>query len=254
MENIVEGAARKINGREDILIIGSEDHAPIKRLEMEVRWHKSKLIEEYAGMKLFMANKNTHRLEYRMKGAIVWLEGNGIIAMIIAAQGAKAYVEQLYPPPTEDSRFQVTLAQYGFYLEQFGGQSIVHDKKYQYDRKKGIDTETGEVIPLVDRAGNIKMNVEGPDVVKLEDTKIPEEIKNWLNSEQWATREIGARSQNISSYDHLDMVAVLYIYVKNPCSLKQVLKEGKGKGGKGNKPLMSVPIGNAMKSQCGRYV
>lgn len=250
MANIVEADAREVKGWEDILVIGSEDHAPIKRLKMEERWHKTKVIKEYAGMKLFMANKNLHKLEYRMNGAIVWLEGNGIIAMIIAAQGAKAYVEQLYPAPKKQkSRFQVTLAQYGFYLEQFGGQSIVHGK-YQYRGKKGIDAETDEVIPLVDRAGHIKMNVEGPDIVKLGYQDIPKETKNWLNSDQWTTSNIDVSAENNSSCNkELRMVGVLYIYAKNPCDLKQVIK-----GGRGNKALMSVPIGNAVRSLCGRYV
>jgi hypothetical protein len=248
MEDIVEGAARKVNGWEDILIIGSEDHAPIKKLKMKERWHKTKVIEEYAGMKLFMANKNLHKLDYRMKGALVWLEGTAIIAMIIAAQGTKAYVEQIYPPPPMGkSRLQVTLAQYGFYLEQFGGQSVVHGK-YEI-RNKDIDAETGEVNPLLDKQGHIKMNVKGPDIVKLEDQTIPEEVMNWLYLDKWATREIGGVGKNKTSYDQeLNTVGVLYIYAKNPRVLKQVIKGADGK------PLIGVPIGNAMKSHCGRYV
>jgi hypothetical protein len=248
MENIVEEGTRKVKGWEDILVIGREEHAPIEKLKMEKRWHKTILIEEYEGMKIFMANKNLQKLDYRMKGAIVWLEGTAIIAMIIAAQGAKAYVEQLYPPPPMGkSRLQVTLAQYGFYLQQFGGQSIVHGK-YKI-RNKDIDAETGEVNPLLDKQGHIKMNMKGPDIVELEDQKIPEEIMNWLYLDKWATREIGEVDKNKTSYDQeLDTVGVLYIYAKNPRVLKQVIKGANGK------PLIGVPIGNAMKSHCGRYV
>jgi hypothetical protein len=142
----------------------------------------------------------------------------------------------------------VTLAQHGFYLEQFCGQSIVQGK-YKY-KEKAIDQKTGEVIPLVDREGQIKMNVKGPDIVKLEDQDIPEEIKTWLYSDRWATRKIGPGGKDTSSSDQeLDTIGVLYVYAKNPHDFKQVIK-----GGKGNKPLMSVPIGNAVESHCGRYV
>jgi hypothetical protein len=156
---------RPTKGSEKLLVI-YRDQTPCE-IETVTRWKPHTLLEHFQEAMVFVRNKNLHRFERGLKGAIMWVPHLKKIVVVVRACGAKGIVQQIYPSEEGDKeplRFEMSMLLDGFFLQQIHGTALV--TKYYSDKalEPNLPNLASTVIPLTDNNGFVKMNVEGPDI------------------------------------------------------------------------------------------
>jgi hypothetical protein len=244
----IEMSARNLKGQDTIVVINPKESAP-KEIQMTERWTVAQMQKEFHGMQVFARNKNLHKMPPRNKGGIVWLPKFKVIAVVLESMGPYGFVKQLYPPQKKGEKpkyLEIDMRQDGVYLEQLYGLPIVEE----YNRKlrhKAVDRNTGFVVPLVDDAGNLKMNVEGSDIAYMgQDKQVPEHImKDWPKKDPWTVFEEDSCRDPPDKKLYQNGVPVVYIYHRNRRKYKEcmVYHTYNSKNEKVMKQLISVPLG-----------
>ena len=148
----------------------------------------------YGEVNVYLWNKNLQSLPRRVRGGIVWIEGLGVIAVVIDHRyGVKAYVMVLHPAKCKGEKLVVDMRMKGCFLDIVAGRPpLPLDQSF---RAREIDVASGHVCKRTDDYGFIKMNIKGPDILKVDDTYIPEDVKELLKENPLAWLETSTLQQ-----------------------------------------------------------
>jgi ribosomal protein L25 (general stress protein Ctc) len=233
----------------DIMIVVKGD----EQIPVEVLLKKKQTEAELKTMHgndaiVYLGNKNLQSLPRRLKGAIIWLKSNSIVAAVVEASDSKAYVKILHPKKDYGKTMLVeNLRQEGCFLQVIYGDCPM-SVDYEF-RRRQYHASTGELITLVDSNGCIKMNVFGPDIATFDEAcKVPAEDRVQLRTNTLAvlnTEKLAKRS-----YMELQAMPVVYVFRKVPSNYCFVQRYWhKGTMISQWMPVFMVPIGEPYTDQ-----
>jgi hypothetical protein len=232
---------RTVKGKEQYVVAGGQRNT-IMVYDVEGRQTPQDLEVQFQNLqnrRIFLRNKNLKSCPSSLKGNVVYLPHEQVIAVVIEAKFGRAYVEKVFPPSKETCRFTTTTFQEGYLLQQVVGQPFLPFNCTLV--KRDID-DLGNVKALLDTAGNIKSNILGPDVLTLDKTiAIPEAIRRNLDKNPWVTWQQPLKIQkHITSKE----VPVIYVYAKDPSLYTKVLTYLDGEDHK--KGVVGVPLNTSI--------
>jgi hypothetical protein len=123
----------------------------------------------------------------------------------------------------------------GYYVEQIAGVPPLPFSKF---RPKSLNTETGAVVPMTDRYGNVVMGISGPDIVNVPPDFLPtHDVREWLRSDPWVEFHSSANKASKQKAGS-NKVQVVYVH------MNEVAKKWKKIVPVEERGLISVPVGN----------
>jgi hypothetical protein len=219
---------RSVKGKEQYIVLGGKA-GTVHVYDIEGRKTPKDIQIQFSGMRklraIFIRNKDLQRIPYLFKGSMIFLPQEKIIAMIVEARYGKAWVHQVYPPGNQ--KLLVCLLQDGWFLQQVSGKPFgIFDSKAKHRTVHRTLDPDGNVMPLLDSRGYIKLNTEGPDVMEI-DADVPvwagkcleDEERQWV---QWAPTT--PTSTSIAAKFPNEKVPVLYVYPADRQSLRACRK------------------------------
>jgi hypothetical protein len=231
----LEDRPRTVKGKEQYVVAGGQ-HDTLMVFDVEGRQTPKDLEKMYTFQngRVFLRNKNFQSVPSALRGNVVYLAGDGIIGQVIEAKFGRMYVQQLFPPPKERGRFPTTTLQEGYLLQQQVGTPLGEFNMRAIARELNDD---GTVRPLTDTRGYSKCNVNGPDVILLNDTmKVPDDIRKHLDRNPWVIW-----TPRIARPIACLKVPVFYAYAKDPSDYTKVLTYKDKDGIKWKKGVVAVP-------------
>ena len=158
-----EKPPREAHGHDVIIILEGLNEVP-RELKTDKRHRWEDLKKEFPSSSMvFISNRNKHKVPRKNKGLVMYFATLGIIAVVLGSRGPRGVVKQLYPKESAGIIRVVDMLQHGHCLEQVIGQPVgVFDTG---QRPKKICPQTSNVVPHMDCYCNIKMSVEGPDIL-----------------------------------------------------------------------------------------
>jgi hypothetical protein len=237
----MEPKERTVRGKEHYLVLSSK-HKGIQEYEIAARISEESMKAKFPGHRVYLRNKNLQRIPHQGRGSIMWLPLERAVVVVISAYWGKAYVRQLFPP-IKKGKYQVDLSQDGWYLQQQQGRPLI---PFNHQVRPRQLSSTGNVIPLLDANGNSKCNVEGPDVVIMNET-VPESVMQWLKKNPW--RKLDIQTNMDTAQPIPGQVGVVYVQVLDPTVQFHEMRDQKGKIG-----VCSVPVGCPIYGHSDRYV
>ena len=206
---------------EDLLVVCvGQAEMPVAKV-MRKKLTVEDIKEAYGDVNVYLWNKNLQSFPRRVRGGIIYIEAEGVIAVVIDHRyGVLAYVMVLHPVKRKGEKLVVDMRMKGCFLDiVVGCPPLPLDQKF---RARGIDASTGHVLKRTDDYGFIKMNIEGPDILKVDDTFIPEDVKELLQENPLAMLETSTLQQTTkrrklnnerkSPKASLAVVPVVYVY------------------------------------------
>ena len=136
------------------------------------------------------------------KGGIIWLEIRKVVAVIINhSHGVNGYVMVLHPSSRFGELLVVDMRCEECFLDiALGPSPLPLNQKFKHQR---LHSETRHVIPLVDDSDYIKMDIRGPDILKVDNIVVPEGIKVLLQDEPLTrlyTSSLGKHHRPVASH------------------------------------------------------
>jgi hypothetical protein len=232
---------RLVRGKEHYLVV-TQRNKIIQEYEIGGRLSKEAMQEKFPGQRVYLRNKNLQNIPHQGRGSIIWLPLQQAVVIVICAYWGKAYVRQLFPP-IKKGHYKVHLSQDGWYLQQQQGQPLVPFDNEA--RSRGLSS-TGHVIPLLDASGNSKCNVEGPDILVMNES-VPDDVLRWLQKNPW--RRPSMMGLMGSALHNTDQVGVVYVQLLDATVQSHVLRDQQGKP-----DVCSVPVGCPIYSNSDRCV
>ena len=167
------------------------DKIPVA-IVMKEKLTARKLQEEYGtDDPIYLWNKNLQRVPRRVRGGIIWLPALQVVACVMDHRhGVKACVMVLHPRSRKDKKLVVDMRQEGCFLDVVAGPPpLALDQKF---KSREVDSVSGHVLSRVDDDGCIKMDINGPDILMV-DESVPEDMKKILQKEtpliSWRSKE-----------------------------------------------------------------
>lgn len=169
---------RNVRGGKDTVVHLHGNSVVIAMVEQR-RHTVEQLKMEFPSKFHFIRNHNLHWLPQGLRGALCYVKG--VVGVVVKGVGVAAIIQQLLPNAFHDKEFfVVNLREEGFYLQQVGGHPIS-------PRSPGAIKPP---LPLTDSNGNIKLSIEGPDILmSLSLSKVvPSRLLQQVESDSLAVR------------------------------------------------------------------
>jgi hypothetical protein len=163
-------------GKDEIVYLVGEDQTPTMGT-MEEKLTVGQVKEKYGeDTTVFLCNKNLHKVPKGLRGSIVWLPLLAIIATVVYSKDFQAQIIVLYPRSKKGEKkiIDLTICRGGQFLDHVTGLTNLRiDTKHRSAKQDGVT--------LVDRRGQIKMNIEGPDIILPEEGMKVSEMKSLIS-------------------------------------------------------------------------
>lgn len=116
--------AWQVHGHDTIVIVEGKDDQP-REMKTGRRWKPEDLKVEFpSSSRVFIGNRNKHKVPSRNKGLVMHFAKLGMIAVVLCAKGKRGMVEQLFPKEGAGIKWLVDMREAGHCLEQVAGAPV----------------------------------------------------------------------------------------------------------------------------------